>query len=154
MKPVDFIEALVPAAQKSMRMSGIPASIILAQAALESGWGVSQLYAMGKNIFGVKAGPYWTGNTLSMPTKEFVNGKPVTVDALWRAYATVEEAIADHAAFLLGNKRYRPCFDHKDAAGFAKALQAAGYSTNPRYADLLLQIIQAHDLTAYDKATA
>lgn len=154
MKPEDFIAELAPAAQKSARGSGIPASVILAQAALESGWGTSKLYRQGRNIFGMKASPYWHGNTLTIPTMEFIQGRQVTVDAVWRAYASFEESIADHAALLMSARRYQPCFAQKEAAGFARELQECGYSTNPRYAELLLQIIRTHNLTTYDAVAA
>jgi flagellum-specific peptidoglycan hydrolase FlgJ len=86
MKPQEFIDQIAPAAIACHKATGIPASFTLAQAALESGWGASRLAQQGRNLFGVKADRAWKGPTINMDTGEVINGKRVTVPAIWRAY--------------------------------------------------------------------
>ena len=150
MKPDDFIAAIAPAAKASAATTKIPASFTVAEAALESGWGSSQLAAQGFNLFGVKADHAWAGETLTMRTREFLDGQWVLVPALWRKYADWLGAIQDHAAFLLHNPRYKLAFDHADGEGFARAVAAAGYATDPDYAAKVCSVIRSHDLTALD----
>ncbi len=152
MKPNEFIAAIGPAAQASMRTTKVPASFTIAQAALESGWAQSQLSTTGFNLFGVKADASWKGATLMLPTKEFINKQWVTVSARWRKYASWLDCLNDHAAFLLNNKRYQPAFAHtNDAEAFARAVAAAGYATDPDYANKVISVIRAHNLTIFDK---
>lgn len=148
MTPAEFIDAVGPAARSSAAATGIPASFTVAEGALESGWGRSQLATEGFNLFGVKADPAWHGDVLTMPTREFLKGQWVLVDARWRKYPGWLGAIADHAAFLMGNPRYAAAFQAPDAEGFTKAVAAAGYATDPAYADKILSIIRAHNLVA------
>lgn len=151
MNPTDFIASLAPPAQASMALTKIPASFVIAEGALESAWGDSQLYQKAHNIFGVKADISWRGATVSIPTKEFIRGKDVTVQALWRAYPDYLSCIRDHASFLLDNPRYAPALQHADNAEiFAQGVAAAGYATDPNYAAKIIAIIRAHGLTDYD----
>lgn len=152
MTPAEFIATISAAAQASMLATKIPASFIIAQAALESGWGKSQLVTFGRNLFGVKADPAWKGEVLTMQTKEFLKGQWVTVPALWRKYPDWLACLNDHAAFLLTNRRYRPAFAHcDDAEAFSRAIAAAGYATDPEYANKIVSVIRAHNLIQFDK---
>ena len=151
MKSADFIAEIAPAAQTSMLANpGILASVTIAQAAVESSWGESQLTLKANNLFGIKADPSWTGPSFQIMTGEYENGHEVMVPASFRAYKTWQDSINDHATFLLTNPRYKPCFQCFTAATFAQALQDCGYSTNPGYANLLMAIVNYHDLTSYD----
>lgn len=151
MTPVDFIRAIGPAAQESAHLAGIPASFTIAQAALESAWGESQLARQAFNLFGVKADRAWKGNVLYMPTKEFLQGRWVTVTAAWRKYPDWLAAINDHARFFAVNPRYRLAMTGKRTGeDFARQIAAAGYATDPRYADKLCRIIRRHRLEQYD----
>lgn len=151
MTPDEFIAAIAPAAQKTKIVSKIPASFTIAQAALESTWGRSQLAQAACNLFGVKADASWGGATLSLPTTEYVKGQPVTVQALWRKYPDWHACTDDHAKFLTTNKRYLPAFSHAaDSEAFAQAIQLAGYATDPNYASKLIAVIRTHNLKAYD----
>ena len=153
MKPDDFIAAVAPAAQQSMAVTGIPASFTIAEGALESGWGSSQLVAQGKNIFGVKADASWHGDTLTMQTREFLHGDWVMVPALWRKYDDWLGCIEDHARFLLDNRRYQDAFQHTtDGEAFTLAVAQAGYATDPAYASKIISIMRAHDLHTFDLA--
>lgn len=152
MDPKDFIAMIGPAAQASMRITKVPASFTIAQAALESAWAQSQLATVGLNLFGVKADKSWKGATLVMPTKEFINKQWVTVQATWRKYPSFLACLNDHATFLLDNPRYKPAFLHTgDAEAFAHAVAAAGYATDPQYATKIISVIRAHNLTTFDK---
>ena len=178
MSPQQFIEAYAPTAQEAQKETGVPASITLAQAALESGWGA---HAPGNNFFGIKPGQNWTGKIQYIDTTECgrtgiahqdgiydevtaiyppngPNHSPLCpgkytykVKSKFRAYDTPAGSFADHGNFLKINKRYAPCFATTTAEDFATALQKCGYSTAPNYAEILIQIIHAHKLEEYDK---
>lgn len=150
MTPNDFINALTPAAQASAAITKIPASFTIAEAALESGWGSSQLATEGYNLFGVKADPSWTGDVLTMNTREYLNDQWVMELAAWRKYPDWYGSISDHATFLLTNPRYSPAFQATNGIDFANAVAAAGYATDPDYATKIAEIINAHNLTALD----
>src|SRR6266404_4278198 len=143
MTPIAFISALTDAARASAIVTKIPASFTIAEAALESGWGGSQLAQHGFNLFGVKADSSWTGPTLDMNTREFLNGQWVMQVARWRSYDDWLGAITDHAAFLTGNERYAPAFETTSAKDFTRAVAAAGYATDPDYAEKIISIMQA-----------
>lgn len=147
MKPEDFIAAVGPAAKTSAKVTGIPASFTVAEAALESGWGA---HAPGFNLFGIKADASWHGPVTTQKTSEVVNGKTVTVMARFRAYADWLGSISDHAKFLQTNPRYKGAFAHKDGPGFARAVAAAGYATDPNYANKIIALIQARNLGSLD----
>lgn len=154
MTPPEFIAAIAPAARASMAKTKVPASFTVGQAALESEWGKSQLAIQARNLFGVKADPSWHGDILTMNTREFLKGQWVMVSARWRKYGDWQGCMDDHAAFLLNNPRYKCVFSHADGPGFAKAVQACGYATDPAYADKLIQIMRTHNLLALDGVTA
>lgn len=153
MKPSEFILRLTTTAVASAKTMGVPASITIAQAALESAWGESGLTKAGNNLFGIKADSRWRGQTLTMNTKEFINGKWVVVPALWRKYTSWQDSIDDHAAFLRRNPRYRACFACANALAFARALAQAGYATDPAYADKVIIVMKQHNLLALDGGT-
>lgn len=150
MNPQAFIASISPAAQQSMTQTNIPASFVVADAALESGWGASQLTQQAMNLFGVKADPRWTGPTYAIPTREYLNGQWTMVQALFRKYTDWLGSISDHAAFLMDNPRYAPAFACTDGISFATAVAAAGYATDPQYAQKLAAIINAHGLLSLD----
>ena len=148
MPPSAFIAMLLPSAQACHRQHGIPASITLAQAALESGWGVR---APGNNLFGIKADKAWKGKTVDVPTHEFVAGRRVAMVARFRAYATLGDSILDRATFLRANERYADCFREATGEAWARALQRAGYATDPKYADTLIAVMRGRNMAQYDR---
>jgi flagellar rod assembly protein/muramidase FlgJ len=150
MTPDDFITAISPAACASAAQTNIPASFVVAEAALESGWGASQLTQQAMNLFGVKADPAWTGPTYAIATREYLNGQWTMVNAEFRQYSDWLGSISDHAAFLMSNPRYAPAFAWTDGICFAKAIAAAGYATDPQYAQKITEIIHAHNLLSLD----
>jgi len=147
MTPQEFIAAISPAAKASMLITKIPASFTVAEAADESGWGV---HAPGMNLFGVKADPSWHGPITTRRTREVIHGQPTIVTANFRAYTDWLGSIQDHAIFLTTNPRYQPAFAYHSGALFARAVAAAGYATDPDYADKIVSIINTHGLAALD----
>lgn len=145
--PEKFIDAIVPAAVRCMKHCGVPASVTIAQAILESAWGKS---VKGMNLFGIKADASWTGPIVTFPTHEVVSGKTIQINAKFRAYSSWDGSIEDHAKFLTENPRYKPAFEFKDGPNFARAIAKAGYATDPTYADKLIAIMRGRDLTAFD----
>lgn len=151
MAPDQFIAELLPAARACHRKTGIPASFTIAQAALESGWGASKLAKQGCNLFGVKADRAWKGPTINMDTKECFNGKWVMVPAQWRCYPDWLACMLDRAEFFRKNPRYAACFKETTGEGWARAVAAAGYATDPEYADKLIRTMQARKLYRFDQ---
>jgi flagellar protein FlgJ len=124
---------------------------MVGQAALESGWGQHEIRnANGTsthNLFGVKAGKDWTGPVVERTTTEFVNGVAQKTTAKFRVYSSYAESFRDYANVLRSNSRYSSVISHgKDAAGFARGLQKAGYATDPAYADKLMRLINGPSL--------
>jgi len=145
----DFVMRMGPAAQAASQASGVPPQLILAQAALESGWGRRELrHADGStshNLFGIKATPDWKGPTVQSTTTEFVNGVPQKTVAAFRAYGSYEEAFNDYARFLTRNPRYAQAITSGakgDAEQAAHGLQRAGYATDPEYGNKLVRIMR------------
>ncbi|KWO62542.1 glycoside hydrolase family 73 protein [Burkholderia territorii] len=149
MTPQAFIAAIAPAAKVCARNTRVPASVTVAQAALESGWGG---HAPGMNLFGIKADPGWHGPFATLLTHEVVNGKTVQVTSRFRAYSTWLGSIEDHANFLVRNPRYKPAFAFTSGPEFASAVARCGYSTSPTYAAMVIAIMKAHNLTLLDVA--
>lgn len=150
MKPQDFIALIGPAARACHKSSGVPASITVSQAALESGWGESGLTKTANNLFGIKADSLWRGETVTLDTKEFIRRQWVVVPAKWRKYPTWQASVDDHAAFLKRNSRYKDCFLCVSAQTFARALLKAGYATDPEYANKLIRLMDTYNLSSLD----
>jgi flagellum-specific peptidoglycan hydrolase FlgJ len=139
-----FLQEVAGYAQKYMRETGVPASLTIAQAILESNWGQSGLARNSKNLFGIKG----QGDTYQ--TKEFVNGKWITVAANFRVYDTFEGSVRDHNQMLKRMKRYAAVIGERDYKKAADAIWRAGYATDPTYPIKLINLIEAYELTKYD----
>jgi hypothetical protein len=139
-----YIERFKDIAVKEMNSYGIPASITLAQGLLESGNGNSSLARDANNHFGIKCTPEWKGKTILNDDDQ--------IDDCFRVYASPEESFRDHSEFLK-RKRYAFLFelDKNDYRGWAAGLKEAGYATNPRYAELLITLVDRYDLSKYDR---
>jgi flagellar protein FlgJ len=142
----DFIAQLAQPAQVASQQSGIPHHLILAQAALESGWGQRQILTRdGKpsyNVFGIKASGDWKGETTDIMTTEYEGGAAKKVRASFRVYGSYMEALSDYVKLLSNNPRYAAVANAPSAEQGARALQAAGYATDPKYAQKLVGMIQ------------
>jgi len=146
--PQHFVNRLWPHAAQAARELGVPPHFLLAQAALESGWGRHEIRrsdgSPSHNLFGIKAGSDWHGAVAYATTTEYVNGKPTTRREPFRAYASYAEGFRDYAHLLKNNPRYAPALaGGADAAVFAQGLQRAGYATDPMYADKLTRVIHS-----------
>ena len=149
----EFINSVGVAAQRSRRTTGVPASVTVAQAILESDWGRSRLTRQGNNLFGIKAlgGASGPAGTVTLATWEHVNGDDVIVQAPFKAYYTLEESIDDHGRFFTRNKRYADALAIAgDARAFARAIQDDGYATDPSYASKLIRLMDRYDLYRFD----
>ncbi|WP_300338266.1 glucosaminidase domain-containing protein [Accumulibacter sp.] len=106
-----FSDTIGPGTKALARVTGAPASFTVAEAALESGWGSSQLACQGKNLLGVKADSSWHGDVLVLNTREFLHATWVMVPARWQKYAGWQACMDDHAAFWhqQGDRTYGPC---------------------------------------------
>ncbi len=138
-----YIEKYRHLAIQQMEQYNIPASIILAQACLESGNGNSRLAVKANNHFGIKCNN-WNGKRIYHNDDE--KGE------CFRKYNSVEDSFKDHSEFLRNGRRYASLFDLEpdDYKAWAHGLKAAGYATNPKYAQLLIDIIEKYDLNQYD----
>lgn len=148
----EFIAKLVPIAEKNYKEFGVFPSVTIAQAIHESGWGESGLSVQANNLFGIKADESWSGDILEMPTQEYVNGEAVTTIAKWRVYDKFEDSVRDHGKFLKENQRYEDAgvFDAENYIEQVQAIKLAGYATDPEYANLICNTIEAYSLNRYD----
>lgn len=141
----EFVTRLQPAAAEASRATGIPAHFMVAQAALETGWGKAEPRRLDGspsfNVFGIKAGRNWQGPVVEVATTEYVDGVAQKQLERFRAYGSYAEAFRDYSSLLSGNPRYAGVLGVQDATGFAQALQRAGYATDPLYAAKLERII-------------
>jgi len=146
--PSEFARLFGPVAREASRTSGVPASIIMAQAALETGWGSSAI-GNAKNLFGIKGtGP---AGSITVPTREYINGRMVTVQAAFRKYNSWQESIADHSRLLTTSSRYAQCMANRNnPEQFARELLRAGYATDPQYANKLISIMRSNNFYQYD----
>lgn len=146
----EFIDSLVAEAQFCQVEYGILASLTIAQAILESGWGSSQLAQKGNNLFGIK-GDY-CGLSVSIESPEWINGEKIMMVSSFRKYPSRRASIIDHAEFM-----QKPRYDAVRAAKTPKeacdAIQKSGYSTDPDYGPYLLRLIGQYDLARYDVLT-
>lgn len=145
----EFIDYIGPLAGEVQGKTGVPASVTIAQAILETGWGKATI-GEAHNLFGIKGeGP---AGSISAPTQEFINGKWVMVDGSFRAYHTFQESIEDHAQFFLENSRYRGALAFTNNPDeFARQIASAGYATDPMYANKLIDIMKDYNLYRFDR---
>jgi flagellar protein FlgJ len=141
----EFLRTLRPHAEAAAREIGVDPDALLAQAALETGWGRSMpCNAQGEcsfNLFGIKAGSQWSGATMNVPTLEFESGIPVRKVERFRAYDSPADSFRDYAALIRDSARYanaRGAGDNVEA--FASALQQGGYATDPHYAQKIAAV--------------
>jgi flagellar protein FlgJ len=153
--PTGFLDRVSGPARLGMRRYRVPASVTIAQAILESGWGRSRLTRRDHNYFGIKCfgepGPIALG-CRSYPTHECGGGRCWRTRAQFRAYRNAAGSMADHGRFLVVNPRYRGAFRHtRSPDRFARAIHRAGYATSPTYARNLIRLMRRYDLYRYDR---
>ncbi len=151
----EYIKSYSDLAVREMERTGIPASIKLAQAILESNAGRSELAVKARNHFGIKCGSDWDGQTYSLKDDER-NAAGDHIASCFRVYREVRGSYKAHSDFLAHSDksgRYGFLFrlPPTDYVGWARGLQRAGYATNPRYSELLIEIIRRHNLDKFDQ---
>lgn len=153
-----FIARLLPAAQQVAQQTGLHPHLIVAQAALESGWGQREILtaegAPSHNLFGIKASADWRGKTSEITTSEYIHGVKTKVKAVFRVYDSYAQGLSDYAALLSHHTRYQPVIRATTAEQGAAALQAAGYATDPAYAQKLISLIQKVKSTLQQRYSA
>jgi flagellar protein FlgJ len=159
--PQDFVREIWPAAEEAGRELGIDPRNLVAQAALETGWGRAvPCDAQGRcsfNLFGIKAGEHWNGPAVSVRTLEFENDLPVSRIDRFRVYDSPAASFRDYVALLRNNPRYAEALNTgSDTEAFATALQRGGYATDPAYATKVTAIAQKVDsaLQSFKSAAA
>ncbi len=142
---VDFVSKMSRAANLASQQSGVPARLIMGQAALESGWGKREIRhedgSTSFNLFGIKAGPSWKGKVVNVLTTEYEDGVARKVTQPFRAYASYEESFADYARLIGNSPRYESVTTARNEIEAARRIQDAGYATDPRYAQKLIGIM-------------
>ncbi|SDH39609.1 flagellar assembly peptidoglycan hydrolase FlgJ [Pseudomonas panipatensis] len=141
----DFVAAMLPMAERAAKRIGVDPRYLVAQAALETGWGKSMIVqrdgSSSHNLFGIKSGSNWGGASARALTSEYENGKQVKEVASFRAYDSFEQSFQDYVSFLQNNDRYQGALDSAARPDqFMKELQRAGYATDPQYARKVSQI--------------
>lgn len=161
----DFIRKVGPLAKGNYKRTGILASVTMAQAILESGWGQSTLAENGNNLFGMKislSGNNWSGsawdgvNYYAKKTYEYGSKGRYTITAKFRKYSCVEDSIEDHSAYLLGakngsKKRYAGITKTKSYKKQLQIIKNGGYATSGSYVNDLCKVIRTYNLTKWDK---
>lgn len=147
--PEQFIDSLYPLASRVAEETGIDARLMLAQSALETGWGRNQILTEdGKpsfNLFGIKAHRDWDGAQTEILTTEFHGGNPLKTRDSFRVYDSFEDSFRDYAQFLQSNDRYQDALALRDQPkAFAHALQASGYATDPQYGNKIERILDRY----------
>jgi len=141
-----FVQRMTPHALQASRETGVPAPLMLGQAALESGWGRREIKlpdgGNSYNLFGIKATGNWHGKVAEVTTTEYQNGIAHKQVEKFRAYGSYAEAFNDYAHLLRDNPRYASVVrEGQSAPAAAHALQRAGYATDPNYADKLVKVM-------------
>ena len=141
---------------KEGQTHGLFPSVTYAQYVMECGWDGSTLSETYNNAFGIKAGGGWTGNTVDLPTQEYIDGQWITTTATWRVYDDINQSVRDRTQFLLENPRYTQggVFSASTYQEQCQALQNSGYATDPSYASLLISIIEDNNFTIYDTVSS
>jgi flagellum-specific peptidoglycan hydrolase FlgJ len=147
-----FIASIADAAVQSADDTGVPASVTIAQAILESYWGSSRLARDANNYFGIKAQTRGgSAGSIWFDVWEVIGGRNVMQSQAFRAYDTIAESFVDHGRFFMENARYATAMAVKsDAQQFAREVNRAGYATDPAYASKLIGLMDRYDLYRYD----
>jgi len=145
-----FIDAIRPHAERAARELGVPTRAVLAQAALETGWGRhvarDEQGQPSYNLSGIKATRSWNGERINASTQEFRDGSFGTEQADFRGYKSLSAAFDDYVSFLKDNPRYLQALRSEGVEGFASGLQRAGYATDPGYAQKLVRVAYGRDM--------
>ncbi|WP_019026994.1 flagellar assembly peptidoglycan hydrolase FlgJ [Colwellia piezophila] len=142
-EPKDFVSALLEPAQRVEQQLGVPFAVVIAQAALETGWGQKIIKGQdggsSNNLFNIKADSRWAGDKVTKDTLEFEQGAMVKKSAPFRMYESISDSVDDYINFLSSSDRYQDALQQpNNVEHFLQGLQKAGYATDPQYADKIL----------------
>ncbi|USD38614.1 flagellar assembly peptidoglycan hydrolase FlgJ [Ferrimonas sp. SCSIO 43195] len=143
-QPRSFVDSLMPHAQVAADKLGVSPELLVAQSALETGWGRKVLPAAqgsSNNLFNIKAGSSWQGDKVAINALEVEQGMPVKRRSEFRVYGDIADSFSDFVEFV-NKPRYRDALDAGNDEGFIRGLQQAGYATDPAYADKVLQVMK------------
>jgi peptidoglycan hydrolase FlgJ len=148
-----FVQDLWPHAEQAASKLGVSTEVLVAQAALETGWGQHSMKkpdgSIAFNLFGIKAGADWPGQQVSQSTLEYRNGTMQREQASFRAYDSVSEAMQDYVDFVQSSPRYQQALDHQGSdSRYVRGLQQGGYATDPNYADKIINIRDGKTLSS------
>ncbi len=144
-----FISKIANKAVQIGRKYGIPPSVIIVQAALETGWGSK---VVGNNLFNIKRKSQNEKSYCTRVSNEYENGKPIARLSLFRKYLSIDDSIEDYAKFITTNSRYKAALKYpKDAEKYITEIWKAGYATDPDYVSKVMNIIINNDILKYDK---
>jgi len=146
-EPKDFVTALIEPAKKVEEKIGVPFQVVIAQAALETGWGQKiikdQQGGSSNNLFNIKADSRWDGEHIKKDTLEYERGTMVKKSEPFRAYESLNESFNDYANFLTNNDRYQDALQNSgNVEHFLQGLQQAGYATDPQYANKIMATLR------------
>jgi peptidoglycan hydrolase FlgJ len=142
----DFVRAIEPLAQSAGSSLGVAPDTLIAQAALETGWGrnmpADSSGRSSSNLFGVKAGDSWRGAAVEATTTEYDQGTPVSTRAAFRSYGDAAQSVGDYVSLLRGSPRYAGALGAgSDVQAFGAGLQRGGYATDPDYVNKLVATV-------------
>lgn len=145
--PVDFINKLYDVAKKAADKLDVSPAVLLAQSALETGWG-NKITQDGQgnssfNLFNIKAGSEWQGKVVSVSTLEYKDTVPVREQANFRAYDSLQQSFDDYVEFVSGRERYQKALQANSGEEYISELAAAGYATDPNYANKVLAVVNS-----------
>ncbi|MBY3787278.1 flagellar assembly peptidoglycan hydrolase FlgJ [Photobacterium carnosum] len=142
----DFVSYMKPYAQKAARTLGTDPALLIAQAALETGWGkkvINNALGCSNNLFNIKADPRWQGQKVATKTLEFHNGIAVQEQAAFRSYDSYQHSFDDFVSFLQHNPRYSKALTHShQPQQFIREIHQAGYATDPNYSNKVLAVMK------------
>jgi len=155
--PEEFINHILPYAEKSAKELGVSPLVLVAQAALETGWGKAVTRhpdgSSSYNLFNIKADSRWDGSKVTKSTLEYDNGIAKYEKASFRSYDSYADSFDDYVDFLRSNNRYGSVLRHKgNDKVFIEDLHKAGYATDPNYADKVLNIMKRDSIQEHAKA--
>jgi flagellar protein FlgJ len=149
--PQEFVKALYPHAVEAAKALNIDPKAMIAQAAVETGWGKSLIHKNNgensHNLFGIKADKRWDGEKATVDTLEFVNNMPKKQQASFRSYGSFSHSMEDYVNFIQSNPRYEQAIGKTDTPkDYFDALQNAGYATDPNYAEKVMSVFNGNIL--------
>ena len=149
--PQQFVADIFPLAHDAAAELGVSPNLLVAQAALETGWGKHTMQRTdgrsSHNLFGIKAGDDWQGASLSKPSLEYSDGVLQNRPSRFRAYDSPQQSLADYVDFIRNNPRYRSALTQADSdQAYIREIQRAGYATDPHYADKVIGIMRGEIL--------